>query len=129
MEVKLKYKIKQDSVANRQSITTKFIVYGIWDHQDQKLVSRYIRHAKNNYKKTETKYPRIFTQMNHAQSALITMTSEDPEAYLRYETVSITTNYEISTSLPAELRQKQLTKRHAISKLTAEEKAVLGIKD
>lgn len=101
--------------------------FGIWDHQNQRLVCRYVRPIEASYKRVETKFPRLFNQMNHATTALNQLLASDVDAFTRYEIVSIKVAYTLEVSKPTEQRAHTLLKKQALSKLTKEEARALGL--
>lgn len=110
-----------------QQVCVQRTQYGIWDHQTQKFISRYVRPVDADYKRVETKFPRIFNQLNHATTALNQILLIEPEAYARYEVVTINVSYETTISKPAAGRNEKLIRKRALSKLSNEEKLALGI--
>ncbi len=110
-----------------QQVNVQRAQYGIWDHQTQKLISRYVRPIDADYKRVETKFPRLFNQMNHATTALNQLLSIEPEAYSRYEVVEINVAYEMMISKPASNRSEKLIRNRALSKLSQTELKVLGL--
>lgn len=112
---------------NQQSCTVNRVQYGIWDHQAQKLISRYVRPIDADYKRVETKFPRIFNQLNHATTALNQILMIEPDAYARYEVVNINVSYDMEISKPEATRNNKLIRNRALSKLSNEEKHALGI--
>lgn len=111
----------------QRNIHVERVQYGIWDHQDQRLINRYVRPIDAEYKRVETKFPRIFNQLNHATTALNQILTIEPGAYARYEVVTINVSYEMQVGKPAAARNENLVRKRALSKLSTEEKQALGI--
>lgn len=101
--------------------------YGIWDHQSQQLVNRYVRPIDADYKKVTTKFPRVFNQLNHAVTAFNKLLLEEPGAYSRYEVVTINVTYDMDINQPNANRTISLLRDKALSKLSKEERLALGI--
>lgn len=111
----------------KQQVSVERVQYGIWDHQTQKLISRYVRPIDADYKRVETKFPRIFNQLNHATTALNQILMLEPDAYARYEVVTIEVSYKAEINKPVAARNDKLVRNRALSKLSKEEKLALGI--
>lgn len=111
----------------KQQVRVQRVQYGIWDHQDQRLINRYVRPIDAEYKRVETKFPRIFNQLNHATTALNQILMIEPGAYARYEVVTINVSYDMQIGKPAAARNETLLRKRALSKLSTEEKHALGI--
>jgi hypothetical protein len=112
---------------DNQNVSLQRVQYGIWDHQTQKLISRYVRPIDADYKRVETKFPRLFNQLNHATTALNQLLAIEPDAYARYEVVEINVSYEMIVSKTGSSRNEKLIRNRALSKLSKEEKLALGI--
>lgn len=116
-----------EDTENSQEVTVQRVQYGIWDHQAKKLISRYVRPIDADYKRVETKFPRIFNQLNHATTALNQILTIEPEAFARYEVVTINVAYELHISKPDANRAQKLVRNKALSKLSVEERQALGV--
>lgn len=116
-----------DNDDKHQNVRVNRTQYGIWDHQLQKLTSRYVRPVDADYKRVETKFPRLFNQLNHATTALNQILSTEQDAFTRYDVVSVNVSYNMTIPKPNQVRSQNLVKKRALSKLSVTERAALGI--
>ena len=119
--------INKDIEGKYQDVLVERIQYGIWDHQLQKLTPRYVRPVDADYKRVETRFPRLFNQLNHATTALNQILSTDQDAFTRYDVVTVSVSYNMTIPKPSQVRTHSLVKKRALSKLSVTERAALGV--